>query len=179
VEYRAGLDAVGQWNERAGGCYAYGDAVFEVVGKFDDDFNEHDYEDAYHVVYRINEPNPDVRYLQELYANTGGVGGYNTLSDGFIVMYPVDEYLAEIEPGLREDIATGVSEPYDVDQYLRDRRYGITHNYILHELGHMLGLQHYNHRPGVMNSEGGIARHGIEYLTDADLDAFCLNYDCL
>ena len=179
VEYQAGLDVVAEWNEWAGGRYAYGDEVFVVAGRFDDDFNVNDYEDQYHVVYRINGPgNPDVEYLQTLYADSGGVGGYNTLSDGFIVMYPVDAVLLGEWQDLQPRIEAGEINADGVREYLDERRYGIAHNYMLHEFGHMLGLIHQNSRQAVMNSNGSITYDGIEYLTDADLDAFCENYDC-
>lgn len=51
---------------------------------------------------------------------------------------------------------------------------------LLHELGHLLGLMHFNHRPGIMN-DGGIFVKFVDgdiFLQESDLDEFCLLYDC-
>ncbi|MFH1047595.1 MAG: hypothetical protein V1738_04800 [Patescibacteria group bacterium] len=178
IEHQAIVDALDQWNDWAGWRYAYGDRVFDYRGRIDDDFTEADYGDQIHVAYRISEPNPDVQYLIDLYAGRGGVGAYSPMSDMFIVMYTVDAQLLELDARLRQEIAAGEIEPMDVDAYIRDRRYGLVQNFALHEFGHMLGLMHYNHRPGVMNSDGPNIYEGIDTLSDADLDAFCLIYDC-
>jgi len=46
----------------------------------------------------------------------------------------------------------------------------------LHELGHLLGMMHFDHRPGVMNKWDDSGYD--ERLTEADIDQFCLVYEC-
>ena len=54
---------------------------------------------------------------------------------------------------------------------------------LLHELGHLLGLMHFNHLPGIMN-DGVIFFKFFDkinndiFLQKSDLDEFCLIYDC-
>ncbi len=178
LEQEAIADVVAHWNLWAGARYAYGNEIFVIVGTHDDTFNEHDYEDGRHSIYRISEPVPDEQYLQDLYSDSGGVGGYSPLGDAFLVMYKLDDHFANLREEYSRQIAEGEIEAFHVDWYVDNMNYGMVHNTTLHELGHMVGLLHINHRPAVMNSVGPNIYQGVEYLTDADLDAFCLIYDC-
>ncbi|MEA3248893.1 MAG: hypothetical protein U9Q03_00875 [Patescibacteria group bacterium] len=181
VERPAVFDAITEWNERAGGRYAYGDAVFEVVGYSDDTFNEHDYEDGEHTVYRISRCNPDEQYLQEVHREDGeriGIIGYCTLADTIDILYDFDVFMAAYEDQLYLRAEEQGIEDADFTGHLERLRYNYVRSLTLHELGHMLGLTHYNHRVGVMNSDGLGYFYPQDHLTDADLDAFCLVYDC-
>lgn len=180
IERQAVLDAIAEWNERAGGRYAYGDAVFEVVGDIDDEFDEHDYEDGRHAVYRITRCNPDEAYLQDVhrkYEDQIGVIGYCTLGDCIDVLYDFDIFMAEYQAS-RELRALESGEEIDLSGRIDALRYNYVRSLTLHELGHMIGLTHYNHRVGVMNSDGLGYFYPLEHLTDADLDAFCEVYPC-
>jgi hypothetical protein len=179
VERLAIEDAIERWNDGAGRRYAHGDTVFAVSGLIDDDFDEYDYGDRIHAIYRINDDtNPDVRYLQEIYEDDNGVGAYCPMSDMFIVMYLIDDWLSLVEEKLLELIDDGRLTQYECDEYLYRLRFEMVQSLAIHEFGHMLGLLHYNHREGVMNSAGPNVFRGITDLSAADIDAFCLIYDC-
>lgn len=49
----------------------------------------------------------------------------------------------------------------------------------IHELGHLLGLMHFSHLPGIMNKKVPLGTEERPFdLTEADLEAFCLIYEC-
>lgn len=177
LEMRAVEDAIGEWNYLAGERYAHGDAVFEIAGQHEDTFNVADYEDDFHCVYALTEPVPDEQWLQELYEDENGVGAYSPMSDTFVIIYQVRQDIARLEAAWRERSADGELTFFE-EHALLDKHYGIVRNHTLHELGHMLGIIHFNHVEGTMNSDGLNTYDGVDHLADDDLAAFCLVYDC-
>ncbi len=181
IERQAISDAVAEWNERAGNRYAYGNAVFEIVGDIDDTFNEHDYEDEVHAVYRITRCNDDEAYIQDCnryYENQDWTIGYCTLGDCILILYDFDIFMTEYEAQLYLRAEGRGEEDADYSDRLDRLRYNYVRSLALHELGHMIGITHYNYREGVMDQDGLSFFSPLEHLSDADLDAFCLIYDC-
>jgi len=178
LEQEGIADAVAEWNRQAGCRYAYGDVVLEIAGTVTDDFTERDYEDGVHVIYRISNPIEAEQYLQNVYGGADSTLGNATLADVILIMYNFDRFMIELEAEQCERSAQLGYDNQNLQASLDRFRFHFVRNLALHELGHLLGLLHHNDRPGVMNDDGLSFLSGSEFLTDADLDAFCLIYDC-
>lgn len=87
--------------------------------------------------------------------------GYGTLSFALLYMSQIQkESLLQLPDG------TVTLDTAFYAKYIRSTA--------IHELGHMLGLRHFFNRPGIMDRD-----HGYYFdLQPADLDAFCLIYEC-
>lgn len=178
LEQEAIADAVAEWNRQAGYRYEHGDTVLEIVGLVTDDFTEADYEDDFHIIYRLSEPSAEEQYLQEVNGGACSTLGNATLSDALLIMYNFDQFMIELEVEQRERATQLGYDDQNLQASLDRFRFNFVRNLALHELGHLLGLLHHNDRVGVMNDDGLSFLSSPEYLSDADLDAFCLIYDC-
>jgi hypothetical protein len=173
-------DALTTWNDLLGPHYAHADRVFDVVGEHHDTFDRNDYEDGRRSIYLIYEPVPDEQYLQDVYREKFRLAGYCPLGDCFIVMYYIEEWLVDWEDDISVALERGVineNQAAEIQRQVDEYRYNWIFNVTLHELGHMLGLQHYDQRFGIMNTDGA-PYWQLDRVTDADLDAFCLIYEC-
>jgi len=152
------LAAVDEWNLLAGNRLVEPGPIFTVVGTHNDDFDERDLGDGVHRIYRIGENNGDTAYLEE---ENGPLVGYGTLSDVLIFLGAYDQW-------------TQNDDVNDSDEWRATYVFNGAH----HEFGHLLGIAHYNCRFGEMNTRGDAFREPRESLAEADLDAFCIVYDC-
>ncbi len=157
LELQGVQEAIDEWNTAAGSRLRDPRTVIDVAGRTDDEFDISDLGDSMHAIYRISEKTPE---YQELEDAVGGMQGYGTYNDvlilTFMVFVPDPEAIPEAMAG-------------DPTAHLRALA--------LHELGHFIGVAHFNHEPGIMNSTE-YPDPTITHLTDADLAAFCIAHDC-
>jgi len=170
LECEAILDAADEWNEVVGSCLAEPGPLIVYEGRIEDDFNENDFGDDIHVIYRISEPGTDAEFLAE--DNDGSIAGHATLGDVVLFLYREDTRLAATE-------ASAAAEGTELDT--GEWRYRFVRNIALHEFGHLLGITHYECYTGTMNSDEPRVydEQGYRYLNDCDRRAFCAVYDCL
>jgi hypothetical protein len=180
LEQAAISAAADEWNRQAGYRYSHGDRVFVIAGVtvVIGNFTLTDYEDGLHIVYRISAPTEEEQYLQEINGGQDSTLGNGTLADILLIMYNFDRFIFELEADLCAEAEASGANNRDWAEYLNCLRYNFVRNLALHEMGHVLGLLHQSDRYGVMNEDGLSVWSGPEYLTAADLDAFCLIYDC-
>jgi len=177
LELEAVEQAIDEWNTVAGALLDPPGPVLENIGRTEDRFDIDDLQDAMHVIYRIDEATPE---YMELESEVGEMNGYGTYSDVLIItfrlplpwtcteeafhrMLPDDdyeEYLASVDPAEWKENCVA---------HLRA--------VALHELGHFIGLAHFTNKPSVM-SDSEFPDATITHLTEADLEAFCITYDC-
>jgi hypothetical protein len=184
LERLAISDAKEEWNEKGGPRFAGGDIIFDLIGVIDDEWTWSDYGDDIHVVYRVDRCSDDERFIQETMKDVRGSDnvtiGYCTAGDCVNFMSGFDIWLAEHRDQLEIralDRGENPAEALDEDR-LETLRYNYVRSLTTHELGHMLGITHFQHRIGVMDLRGLGFESPLDLLTDADLDAFCLNYPC-
>jgi len=173
--------AIAEWNSAAGSRLSRPGPVLVVTGRTADTFHLHDLEDDQHVIYRISETTPDFLELESV---TGEGRGYGTYGDVLISANHgplLPWYCAE--DTYYQERPDGDYEAYLLE-YGADRLHAdcvaFLRPLVLHELGHFIGLAHFENRPGIMNSGEYVTGIAVleTHLTEADLDEFCLVYDC-
>jgi hypothetical protein len=156
-------DAVQQWNDAVAPRLAPGQPPPLTFEGFVDvpDFDAADPKtaltDGRSVIYKVTETTPELRAMLD-------AGGYPDLVVGY---------------GLPDGDALIMLDQFDAwigDDKKPDSRTELLSQTVCHELGHVLGIQHYENKDGVMNPD--IAwytrdAHG-RYVKDADVEAFCL-----
>jgi hypothetical protein len=190
-EIAAVRNAIAEWNavcrkrlSESRPCLVEGDRV-------SGDFSPENFSDGHHVVYRLERPDEGGGPGSPLDYSTSG---YGTLEDvllrtfkyleGRVCGLDADDWPWTSRRPLPGDLSHGLGQmpplgtaggdlcrPVDQADYLDWLRH-----LALHELGHFLGMMHFEHRPGVMNKEDGSGHH--EHLTEADIEQFCLVYEC-
>jgi len=177
LELDAVEEAIAEWNAVAETRLSEPGPVFNQAGRTADTFNLDDFQDAMHVIYRIGEPTPE---YMELESKVGEMDGYGTYSDVLLVAFKMPRPWTCSEESFREmrpdddyaEYLAGVDPAEFHENCVADLR-----AVALHELGHFIGLAHFTHRPSIM-SDSEFPDTVITHLTDADIEAFCLVYDC-
>lgn len=148
--------AVDEWNELCRHRLADPQACLAEVGRVREEFRPEAFSDDRHVVYKLATDSEWPR--DPLDEDTAG---YGTRSDVILKTHT---------------FADSPFNPYWPKSLLRYEYLLWLQHLALHELGHLLGLMHFNHRPGVMNKwdKSGYDEH----LSEADIDQFCLVYQC-
>ncbi len=177
LELDAVEEAIAEWNDVGESRLAEPGPIFHEAGRTTDTFNVGDLEDSMHAVYRIGEPTPE---YMELESEVGEMNGYGTYSDVLIISFRLP-----LPWTCAEDTFQAMTPNDDYAAYLASVDPAEFHEncvrhlraVALHELGHFIGLAHFTHRPSVM-SDSEFPDPTITHLTEADIEAFCIVYDC-
>jgi len=177
LELDAVEQAVAEWNAVGESRLREPGPMLRTIGRTADAFDIDDLGDEMHVIYRISEPTPD---FKELESETGEMYGYGTYGDVLIVTYLralpgfcAEESFHELYPN--DDYQEYIEEM--TPEVFREECVKHLRALVLHELGHFLGVAHFTHRPAVM-SDSEFPDPTIVHLTEADIEAFCIAYDC-
>lgn len=148
------VSAMDEWNAKAGERLKSPGPVFIYVGRYvdEDGFRPEDLVDGRHVIYRVDHPTEEYYSLQG--ARTTGVYGYATLGDILLFFFKF------------------IDGPDGSDE--REKHLFFVRMTVLHELGHMLGLGHFEFQEDLMNAEAINVRH----ISEADIEEFCILYEC-
>ena len=128
------------------------------------DFDQHDptapLSDDQVIIYKLTETTPDLRDMLDAGGYPACVVGYGLPNSDVLVM------LDAFDPFLRD-------KPYGGQP---DSRIELLRQTVAHELGHVLGVQHYRDRVGLMNDliEWYTTDEHGRYVRQTDVEAFCL-----
>ncbi|MEK7211835.1 MAG: hypothetical protein AAB731_04330 [Patescibacteria group bacterium] len=153
-ELAAAQSALDEWNEKAASCLQIGEKVFVYEGLYRDadGFKVADLVDGRHTIYKITEETEEIKFLRARYGYE--ISGYGTAGDALILVN-------DLPPPMTED-----AEHHQL--YLDALR-----RTILHELGHMLMLAHFDQARAIMNTRQSSR---VEHLTAKDIEQFCIVY---
>ncbi len=160
------LEAIAEWNDRAApllrdkkNIFVVGDDVpaFHGLPELGDDIYG-----FYHVDIKFTPP---LRHSVDVF-------GYTTLHD--VLLF--SDYIRQSYFDVEIDEEVNRRDPGRKERIVRN----IIKKVAIHELGHLLGLVHYTHREGIMVQGAHKSATSFEgpHLSDADLEAFCILYDC-
>lgn len=160
------LEAVAEWNDRAGPLLRDEKDIF-VVGDDAETFHgfpelDDDMHGFYHVDTKLTTPQ----------RKEGDIFGYTTLYD--ILLF--NDYIRQIYDDVEIDENVLERDPNRRERIVRH----IIKKVSMHELGHLLGISHYFHREGIMVPGVPKSVTTLEgpHLSEADLEVFCILYDC-
>lgn len=154
-----------------------------------DGFTLDDLGDDVSVIYELNQPDENYRYLEETGEEDATPLGYGPQNDvlvfafnmpqvdpeGFICLSPV--LAAEIEKWRAEN-PPEEGETRDPIQVCADPSFPMylpaLQSVVLHELGHVIGLGHIDDKEALMYPYS----NGLTKFTPTDKGAFCCLYDC-
>lgn len=160
------LEAIAEWNDRAAPLLRDSKNIF-VIGEDIEPFNSWlDLGDNLHGIYYA-----DLEFIPPNH-RPGDFFGYTTPFDSLILTnyirraitdIPTDEWIEPRDPHRQERIAHHAIKKVAI-----------------HELGHLLGLAHYFHRDGIMvpGVPKSVTTISGPHLSTADLEAFCILYEC-
>lgn len=155
-------EAIATWNKQAGVRLKNPTEIFSYGGEGPAFGGAEDLNDGMHAIYKV-DPNK----------LNGVIGwapierwGYATFGDVFIF---IDAMRYRVADQNGKIVETRPRKPSDDN---------LVFILTLHELGHLLGLMHFNQVPAIMNTKLSDETDRLENLTEADLDAFCLIYEC-
>ena len=131
------------------------------------DFNEDDYLDSMHVIYKVMEPNESILSIERRIKKFYGIdpGAWANLSDIVVLWY---KFQINTEC-MGAEYIDDTPDCAQYGRYIYQRlRYVVTH-----ELGHFLGMHHNNNLESVMCLENNESYMPSPY----DMEVFCEIYD--